>query len=829
MHRTAFLPLFFFGGLLGACLLLPPEISAQAAHQERGIPIVEYFDTKAAGFDVANFCSVRDSRGLLRVANPFGLLEYDGISWRVLPTPIHSPVFSVACGNDGTVYAGMLGAFGRVVTRAAGDVRMELLSDRLPKGSPPLGRIDFLSAIGDTVWFGSSGALCRYDGTTCTLLEAQTSFRRIFNVNDRIYVQQQGIGLCVVDGDSVVSLPGGETFADERNGIAFICGGKDGALLIGTKHEGVYLYDGSRAQLHWDYRSHPGPAYIPLCGIRLSDGTLALGTLRSGVRIVDEDGTLITVLNEDVGLGDDAVIHLSEDDDGNIWVSLDDGLARIEWPSRVTVFHSSSGLDGQISSIIRFHGTLYTGTTQGLFRLQDIAAGESDPALSRSCFTPLPAINATVYDLLSAGDGLLVCTSEAIYTMDAAERLRRITKRGSRLLHAVHGNRDTIVVGRETGIDVLTRSPEGWAVRTLIEQSDAFILSLCETADGTIWAGSAQSGVYRLELSPGVHSRDIRTYGTADGLPTGPILVHALRGRLVMITEDRTYTYDALRDRFIVDSVFGALDPTSLEDPRFIHEDSRGRIWIQQFDGTVGMASLDRDGNLVFESTPFSRLRNEGILSMHSDDDGVCWFGSEGKLVRYDPSVPQRFRKPFQTLIRSLHVDGKTRYGGNTLPPVDTPLRISCKHRRLVVALAAPYFGMRQAMQYTYRLEGRDTLWQMSGRNGEVEFFLLPPGRYLLRARAMNAEGVYGREAVIAFTVLPPWERWWTAPVVLGMKLYLGVMGAYDISPWNILLIALVFLVVCIIVITFGPVFRKTSLPMIPDVPAEQKKSPPDG
>ena len=50
-----------------------------------------------------NWGSVRDNRGILYVANLSGILEYDGVSWRQIETPVGSWTLSPKqySNNDG--------------------------------------------------------------------------------------------------------------------------------------------------------------------------------------------------------------------------------------------------------------------------------------------------------------------------------------------------------------------------------------------------------------------------------------------------------------------------------------------------------------------------------------------------------------------------------------------------------------------------------------------------------------------------------------------------------------------------------------------------------
>jgi ligand-binding sensor domain-containing protein/nitrogen-specific signal transduction histidine kinase/ActR/RegA family two-component response regulator len=61
--------------------------------------------------------------------------------------------------------------------------------------------------------------------------------------------------------------------------------------------------------------------------------------------------------------------------------------------------------------------------------------------------------------------------------------------------------------------------------------------------------------------------------------------------------------------------------------------------------------------------------------------------------------------------------------------------------------------------RYWSRLEGYDRGWIAQGADGSRVVAGLPPGRYALRMRAVDANGNPAREQVLRFRVLPPWWR----------------------------------------------------------------------
>jgi len=50
---------------------------------ERGLPFLRNFPAREYGAFFQNWCVTQDPRGLIYVGNNFGVLEYDGVRWRL--------------------------------------------------------------------------------------------------------------------------------------------------------------------------------------------------------------------------------------------------------------------------------------------------------------------------------------------------------------------------------------------------------------------------------------------------------------------------------------------------------------------------------------------------------------------------------------------------------------------------------------------------------------------------------------------------------------------------------------------------------------------------
>ncbi len=764
---------------------LAPAVAQTAtprpAWTERGLPIIENLSTSAIKADPANWAVVRDARGVLYVGNSDALLEYDGDDWRFhRSSQIDSPVFSLALGKDGRLYFGLFGAFGRVVTDAIGNQRMELLSDRLPEHECDFTYVYAVHAVGKDIWFRSAEGLFRWDGDRITVIRPRTKFQQSHLVDGILYVLEEGIGLHIVRPNSVVLAPGGEALRGEGERLSFMLPAGDGKLLLGTKRSGILLYDGKLMTPAWTPAVRAALPKDLYCGVLLADSSFALGTSRSGIWIIDRAGNKCMILDGSAGLQDNTVLSLFADDEGMLWAALDNGLSRITWPSNMTVFGRINGLEGKVYDMTHFRGRLYALTSQGVFRLR---AGEPVSSQSRrrqNAFELLDNFPPECFDLLDAGDQLLVATGEGIHSYDGRDG-RSLSNTPTRKLHAIHQSHDSILVGTEKkGLLLLTRRGARWDVRPVFPVVKGIVDGIVELPDRTIWIGVRDGTVYRVSPRAGFADSRVRVYDDFKS-ETGinPFTLAVMSGVLWLSSENALLRFDTRKDAFVTDSEYWRkLGVPDEWNPQVLHQDVSGSIWITLF----GKKEPRRYARI----TPGSRetngpdlladLEQRVVYFINSDNDGTVWIGTESELYRFDHPSANEHPGSFDVLIRAVWTGDKDWYlGGSGIE--GKPIEIPFSSGVVNVYFAAASFIRGDRMQYRWKLAGLDDQWSGWSRSNDLELPALSEGSYIFSVEAKRADGIRSDVASIQFRVTPPWQRsWWAYALYVLLAIGMFVM-----------------------------------------------------
>ncbi|HSF19235.1 MAG TPA: ATP-binding protein [Vicinamibacteria bacterium] len=774
-----------------ATLLLISWLAAAAAleaapvrHPEAGRPFIRNYSRKEYRASDQNWAIEQDDRGVMYFGNSIGVLEYDGVFWRLIQTPNKSVVRSLAKDDEGRIYVGALGEIGYLGPDARGQMQFVSLLDNVPEADRAFADVFRTFATPEGVYFQSQQRLLRWADGQIRVWRPISRFHRASVVAGTLYIGQPETGLMRLSGDTLEPLPDGLRFADEVYPVMLPF--DDGQILIGTRAQGLLLHDGTSAHAfptEADEVFRKGSLYR---GDVLPGGSLALATTGAGLAILDREGHLVQLLDSTNGLTTDSVYALFADVQGGLWLGLDGGIARVETPSPLSVFDPAATGLRSITAIQRYEETLYVATGRGVYRLRPRSSESSQRGTSASSFAdfvPIRGIDmssqAWWFLLMEDPDGkrpsqLLVAVGDGVYRIEGERATPvKLSVGGSfsaSVLHRSQRDPNRVWVGLFDGLASLRLSQGNWVDEGRVAGIPDEVRTIVETKDGELWLGTTTRGAVRVDFSAVVPGESLppnprlELFGAAEGLSETSINVTPIDGEPFFFSLEEIYRFDEPGRRFVPDDTFKVVtfDPLGTGDFPFFQEDTQGRVWINAGRETAS-ASRQPDGSHQVEKKPFSRFGGFGLSAVHAEADGVVWFGGLDGLIRYDSSLHKNYDADFPVLVRRVLVNGDSPIFSGTTSGEVTPPQLPYDDYALRFEFAAPSFDNESANEYQHFLEGFDRGWSEWGKDARGDYTNLPFGDFRFHVRARNLYGHEGREGVYPFTILPPWYRTWWA------------------------------------------------------------------
>lgn len=742
---------------------------------EHGLPTIRNYLPREYGADIQNWAIIQDDRGIMYIGNNIGVLEYDGVTWRLIRLPNRSVARSFAKDKEGRIYVGGVNELGYLEPDSTGRLGFHSLLSHIPASCLPFGDVWQSINTPDGIYFLTFQYLFRWSPETgeMKVWQSSTSFHSSFYVNDTFYLRQWDVGLVELKGDSLVLIPGGEQFADERIYIMlpFPEGGTPGAsgtsnrILVVTRTRGMFLFDGTSFtpfRTEADDFIRRELSYAP--GLVLRDGRIVINTITGGAAIIDHEGRLLQIIDKSTGLQNNSILYLYQDRSGGLWMGLDNGVARVEVASNFTRFDTRNGLPSGGYRFKRHKGILYASTTVGLYAL--------DP--ETSVFNEIEGIQSQVFGMISFGDQLLAATTDGIFVV---ENRRAIPVRASVNkdfegfdFHRSKLDSNRVYTSLSDGVASLYWNGSRWIDEGRIPGITDETRSIYEMEDGSLWVGTGARGVLHVSFDgdtndpPQLRQPVIEHFDTRAGLPPGGVLSVSLVDRLHFITQEGVYRYDEASRRFSVDSTFMIVSELGSIDTGSLVEDADGRVWIS-FGRDIAVGDRQTDGSYAWTTAPFVRFADEIVQTVYPDENGIVWFGTANGAIRYDTRMENGEGASFAALIRRVTRGARTSlFEGASLPGASqVPVRLPSDGQSLRFEFAAPTYEADGHGQFRTFLEGFDTEWTDWSPDHSKEYTNLRPGDYRFRVQARNVDQWESAEAVYAFTIAPPWFRTWWA------------------------------------------------------------------
>ena len=782
-QKMAFLLEVMFFSLL---FLIPPHLNSE----DTGCKYFKNYSYKEDyEHQAQNWGITQAKNGIIYAANNGGVLEFDGVSWRVINIPNYT-VRSLAIDKNGTIYIGGKGEIGCLAPDEKGALKYKSLLSHLDENQKKFSNVWRTIASKNGIYFCPSEFLLRWDPKRKRMKVWKTAkpihrFLFSFTIKERLLVHQRKIGLMQMVHDSLELFSGHEIFKETNERIIMIAPYGTGIdtqkRLIGTRLNGFFLYDGNTLTPFPTEVDEYLKKSVANHGTRLSSGDFALATRFGGLVIIDSNGGLKYIFDKTSGLQDEDVKYVFQDSQGNLWLCLDNGISKIEYTSPFSIYDSRIGLPGIILSVARHRSDLYVGTTRRLY---------VSPPDSKT-FHPVQGISSSCWSLLSIEDAVLAATSQGVFLIKKRIKQKIITDLSFVLVPSRRIPNRTWC-GTNKGLIALSQKNGQWIEEHRFETINQDIRAITEDKNGNLWLATSTGSVLKMDFpinnNQQHHQQPVVTwYETSHGLPGGPVYAALAAGHVMFATEKGIYRFDKKKNRFIPDQTIGEEFAGGRPDSRrvfHIVEDKNKHIWVHSQSRNYQFIPRS-EGAFTIYSVPFRRIPIIQVNTIYPDPDGkTTWFASFDGLIRYDTTVKKNYRQLFRTLIRRVLInekqenerrifDGcvkksKTGKVGNPLFTV-----IEYSDRNLNFEFAAPFFEIETETRYQYFLEGYDSDWSVWSKASKKSYTNLDPGVYSFRVRARNVYHHLGNEDIFKFKILPPWYRTWWAFLIYGIGLFL--------------------------------------------------------
>jgi class 3 adenylate cyclase len=755
-----------------------------------GNPIVRYYHPLEYKGYSQNWFIGQDKQGILFVANGDGILEYDGNEWNLHQVGNHLTPTSFLI-EDKCIWVGAKGDFGFFLRNGSKHLDYVSLKPFAPSGFHDFGFVTRIFRSGNNIYFGTSEKTFIWNGSSVEVI-THGAGSGLYRAGEFVLLFDSNKGIQLLTGSTVLNIVGGEYF--KARNIREILPYDMERFLIVTRYDGMFVvsFDFSviyaprlmiDQQLYSETYRSASENIIYHC-LRLSGGQFAISTMLGGTYLMNADGSEAGVLNRQAKIPNETHSFLYEDTDGNLWIALDNGIAKVLMSGNFTYFDERSGLFGSVIDVNFFHGSLFAGTWQGLFFMDLESAEKGDPM-----FASFRSIKSQCWKLelidYKGVQKLWAATSDGLYVIDENFNEFMISDGLYYSVLQLEKYPQLIFAGQKEGIDIFCI--EGNTVRLIetikIEGEQSRVVSIQEDKDGMVWFGAEFQGIFSVEITKNGKDFLFQMSNFASEFPISEYyyvykyfadVFFVSREGIFMAEYDQNGEISGFK-RVIYNHLSSF--QTDYYINIFYQDRITGDAWFQmgvkdrafKYFGKFEMKS----GTIQFSFNPYKLFPGYEIYTMRSDSSGLLWLGCDDGVFILNDNVHFKRDKKFDAIIRTIEIGNDSLfYYGNIVEGLSLPVsHFSSDLNNIRFTFSSNSFIDEEKTIYRYRLEGFDDDWSQWNQISSKEYTNLPPGNYVFSIEARDIIDDISTQARFEFRIHRPWYSTWIAYVFYGIAL----------------------------------------------------------
>lgn len=735
------------GVILAFLLLFSLVYFAKAIEYEN--PVVKNFTKSDYNADNQNWSVAEDNEGNIYFANSKGLLEFDGISWKLHPSPNGNIIRSVAIDSRNRIYTSGYRELGYWERNKVGVLNYVSLTPMAEKYFIP--NIEFWSIIpvGNKVYFHSFMQVLMWDGKSITPIKLPSFSNSMFLIDEKIVIDLSD-GLYFIENNQLKPFITGSFFNQKQ--IRFLFRDENKKLIVGTASEGIYIYDG----LNFNILNPEWNGYFIKNKVnrasRSANGNLVIGTILDGIIAFDNIGKMLFRLNTQNGLQNNTVLGIAIDRNQNIWQALDRGIDFVTFRGKSSYTIHQVRDVGAVYSAAILNDIFYLGTNQGLYYKK-----KDDPD---DKFVLMPQSQGQVWNCRTFNGKLFVGHNNGTFVVNG-QGLKKI----SNVNGAFAITSDSKMPGyllQSTYSDIVSIDFSGseprWA-RNLKNFND-LIQYIELDSRGNIWAGHMHRGIYRLKLSD---NRDevVKSVYYGEDSPFGKdhgIHPFKIEDRMVFATGEKLFTYDELKDSIVeYTDLNKQLGQFALSQRIFAAPNHHYWFMTKESIALFQIKDNVAEKIKVYPSTLFYNqlIENfENIIPLSDTEAILCLENGYAILDANQPESESLIKN--KNLVLREFITSDRRGNTNTHLSNQSTYILGFNRSNAQLKFSFPLFTSDK-ITFTAYLEGIDPAWRTPVSLPVFKFERLPEGNYKLRVKAIDSWGKESKTNEITLVILPPW------------------------------------------------------------------------
>ncbi|WP_223826649.1 Two component regulator three Y domain-containing protein [Flagellimonas sp. S3867] len=671
-----------------------------------------------------------NDEGELFVANNKGLLHFNGEKWVLNKLPNNTIIRSVAVVDD-KIFTGSYEEFGFWKKNNLAELQYTSLTHLIKDHEFTSEEFWEILSVEDQVVFRSFSTIYSYSGDKITYIDPPQIISDILVSENRLIVAGGTEGLFEVIGEHLIPLNNqdilfGKTLTDM---ITF-----NGGILIGTKLNGCYLWNGQDI-VPWNVGLNQNLKQHQLNKIlKLAENSLAFGTIKNGVYLYNTLTGESKILNREAGLQNNTVLSMQRFQD-QLWLGLDNGLARTNLNNPITYFTDFSGTLGMVYDMAFHQNKLYLGSNTGVFYFD----GDQIKFVNGS--------QGHVWDLEVVEGDLLCGHNTGTYRIgpNTFEKISPFS--GGYGFARVPEQNSVYIQGTYNGLVKYKKGDNGNWDSYRISDIKEPVKHLCFETPNILWVAHPYKGYSRLKIDDKYENIiDSKEYFNQNAPSEYNIKLYNIKNQIVFRGENSWYKYDPIVDRIVVFDEFQKFNDHEL----LFYDQSHFSFVNREGKKEIIHTNLKQDSLTISDFSLNERLApdSQNIIKIN---DSISYVTLSDGFAMINRGAIQNWLKGTSLPTPKLNLvkDEKTTY-----PSDGNSIKIPYKNSQVIsFEVSSPELIQPR---YFYELIGPKSYAEFT-EEGTIEFQNLSHGEYRFKVSTVGQGSKVSQSVSFLFEIAPPW------------------------------------------------------------------------
>lgn len=751
-------------------LFLAITTAASASWQA---PITNYAPRVYHG-GTQNWKVAQHPNGWMYFGNNYGLLEYDGESWNLYGIWSSSVIRSIDIHEDGRIFVGGTNEYGMFTANQRGGLDYKPLSQHIPDMYKEFGEAWNIMLLGGNIYVQTHNHIfiqSEDDENDFSVVEPKSHIYCSAKIRNGIYIGTSD-GIYLLNGNELNALRGSELLKGKA--IRRFQPYGTSSVLIATDYSGLYIFNGEEI-LPFETEADDFIRSNELFSFAVSEKYIAIGSVRNGLVVMNNEGKQCRYINNLNGLQDNTVLSLDFDRFGSLWLGLDQGIDRVFLDSPVEILYGNINTRGAGYACIIDNGTIYLGTNQGLFY-------DTYPFDKSQRLTDLKMVKEStgqVWCLDRVGDDIFCSHNRGLFIVKNRD-MKPVTKvDGFWTVRGFPDNPNEALGGSYAGLYLLRKENGTWRVVRKIRGFDTTARQFEINSDGVVWMITT-NGVETLVLNDDRSACTRSVAVAANGTSNDYFSIAKLNGTIVVSGNGHCHTVSEVGRLSRNEIFFNKMDGDKLYS--FMCSDADGNIWYIS-DDAVRMCPYDKKSGTYRNSVeiwnkPGFLIGGFAYILPVGGNQAIVTSIYGFAMADMTAAVNRVNSYEDATYIRRVYAKGSR----DSLVYGD-----SYVHGKSTISVPYGSNSLRfestgcvdtdEPLSFCYMLEPLETEYSGWSVSNVRDYTSLREGKYVFHVRSRGSSLGAESEAVLEFRVLPPWYRsWWFYLIeilLLALVLYL--------------------------------------------------------